>query len=144
MNSEAIGGDWVAAYLDWMESDDQLSCSSEETAVAYLEWLEAAPAGPGLTADDKATLDALRESMLLTAMRTEADYLHILRRVMEAGDAALPARKLVVDALTQAEKLLEDERRAWLALMGPRPLALEGVAADVHTLAGRLLELRVH
>jgi hypothetical protein len=190
MSASAMGGDWVAAYLDWAQwgaaiaptlfaSDgisEAVTCSSEETATAYLEWIVAAPtaaaealvrtrdsAGRTLPRDDAATLDAFRESMLLTALRTEADYLHILRRVMDAGDAAFPARKLVVDALIQAEKLLEDEQRAWCALMGLRngellepraqgerdflagwPLALEGVAADVHALAGKLLELQVH
>jgi hypothetical protein len=169
MSASAMDGDWVAAYLDWAQRDDAVdgragsgvaetaTWSSEETAAAYLEWIVAAPAA------DAETLDAFRESMLLTALRTEADYLHILRRVMDAGDAAFPARKLVVDALVQAEKLLEDEQRAWCALRGLRggerfepraqgesdslagwPLALEGVAADVHALAGRLLELQVH
>jgi hypothetical protein len=151
MSASAMGGDWVAAYLDWAERDDAVderaaasgiagtvAWSSEETAAAYLEWIVAAPAA------DAETLDAFRESMLLTALRTEADYLHILRRVMDAGDAAFPARKLVVDALVQAEKLLEDEQRAWGALMGTRDWPLGGVAADVHALAGRLLELQVH
>ena len=187
----ATGGDWVDAYLDWAQWDaaegqpvtpapfaadgmaEAIACSCEETAAAYLEWIAAAPAAGAemlARASDSArralsaaTLETFRESMLLTALRTEADYLHILRRVMDAGDAAFPARKLVVDALTQAEKLLEDEQRAWCALIGLRngelpephardergfladwPLALEGVAADVHALAGRLVELQVH
>ena len=145
MNPNAIGGDWVAAYQDWMDCDEGIACSSEETAIAYLEWNAAAPAARAEKfVGDTLTLDALRESMLVAALRTEADYLHILRRAMDAGDAAFPARKLVVDALSQAEKLLEDEQRAWVALMGPRPPALEGVAADVHALAGRLLELQLH
>jgi hypothetical protein len=150
MSVSAMDGDWVAAYLDWAQWDDAaegraasgvaetVAWSSEETAAAYLEWIAAAPAAGA------ETLDAFRESMLLTALRTEADYLHILRRVMDAGDAAFPARKLVVDALVQAEKLLEDEQRAWGALRGTRDWPLEGVAADVHALAGRLLELQVH
>ena len=190
MNTSAMGGDWVAAYLDWAQWDaaimpalsatdgisETVSCSSEETAAAYLEWIVAAPiAGAETIArerdstrrvfppDDAETLDAFRESMLLTALRTEADYLHTLRRVLDAGDPGFPARKLVADALMQADKLLEDERRAWCALMALRsgeplephaqgesdflegwPLALEGVAADVHALAGRFLELQVH
>jgi len=181
MSASAMGGDWVAAYLDWAQRDaaivpalfatdgisETVACSSEETAAAYLEWIVAAPeagaealvrtrdsASRTLPRDDAATLEAFRESMLLAALRTEADYLHILRRVMDAGDAAFPARKLVVDALVQAEKLLEDEQRAWCALMGRAqgerdflagwPLALEGVAADVHALAGKLVELQVH
>ena len=171
MNTSAMGGDWVAAYLDWAQWDaaimpalsatdgisETVTCSSEETAAAYLEWIVAAPiAGAETIArardstrrvfppDDAETLDAFRESILLTALRTEADYLHILRRVMDAGDAAFPARKLVVDALVQAEKLLEDEQRAWGALRGTRDRPLEGVAADVHALAGRFLELQVH
>lgn len=170
MSASAMGGDWVAAYLDWAQWDDAaderaavggiaetVAWSSEETAAAYLEWIVAAPTAGAETPararesarrvfppDDAETLDAFRESMLLTALRTEADYLHILRRVMDAGDAAFPARKLVVDALVQAEKLLEDEQRAWGALMGTRDWPLEGVVADVHALAGRLLELQVH
>ena len=187
MSASAKGGDWVAAYLDWAQWDaaivpplfatdgisETVACSSEETAAAYLEWIAAVPAAGAemvARARDSArralsaeTLETFRESMLLTALRTEADYLHILRRVMDAGDAAFPARKLVVDALTQAEKLLEDEQRAWCSLIGLRngelsepraqdergfpadwPLALEGVAADVHALAGRLVELQVH
>jgi hypothetical protein len=158
MSASAMGGDWVAAYLDWAERDDAEderaaaggvaetgAWGSEETAAAYLEWIVAVPtARRVLLPDDAETLDALRESMLLAALRTEADYLHILRRVMDAGDAAFPARKLVVDALVQADKLLEDEQRAWGALMGTRDRPLEGVAADVHALAGRLLELQVH
>jgi hypothetical protein len=192
MSAYAMSGDWIAAYLDWGQWGaeglrtiaqapiaaegiaEALACSSEEAAAAYLEWIAPAPAAETLSRaldsarrapppDDTGTLDALRESMLLTALRTEADYLHILRRVMDAGEAALPARKLVVDALTQAEKLLEEEQRAWSALRGLRngelrearaeregdllagwPLALEGVAAEVHALAGRLLDLQVH
>jgi hypothetical protein len=175
MSASAMGGDWVAAYLDWAQWDDAadgraaseiaetVAWSSEETAAAYLEWIVAVPTARPVFPGDAETLDAFRESMLLAALRTEADYLHILRRVMDAGDAAFPARKLAVDALMQAEKLLEDEQRAWSALKGLRngerrepraeaetdslagwPLALEGVAADVHALAGRLLELQVH
>jgi hypothetical protein len=187
MSATAMGGDWITAYLDWEQWDaadarapapalfaaeviaETAACSSEETATAYLEWIAPAAgvetlaraadsARRAFPPEDTGTLDAFRESMLLTALRTEADYLHILRRVMDAGDAAFPARKLVVDALTQAEKLLEDEQRAWSALRALRkasaererdflagwPPALEGVAADVHALAGRLRELQTH
>ena len=109
------GSDWINAYLEWTDGEIGISGQlfavsgmaagddwAEEIASVYLEWIDAAP---------KATQ---REAVLLMALRTESEFMHILRQALE-----------------------DETRMDW-------PCALENVEADVRALSGRILELRAH
>jgi len=189
MDSTTGTGGWIAAYIEWTEAGEreipidppaagvpeESACSSEEIVAAYLMWMDAMPRvlrfGLGrrasdsvrhaLLANDTDSLGVFRETILFTALRTEADCLHILRRAVDTGDSAPRTVQLAFEALQDAEKLLEDEQRAWGALSllrrdsrcgpyaapgsdlpGDWPQAFEGVAADVRALAGKVLALQ--
>jgi hypothetical protein len=121
--------DWIVEYLEWSSEGeralvtgalagsgiDAASAGSDgEFSAAYLEWMDAAQAVT------KPAFDlARREAALWAALRTESDCVHLLRQLLEAGDA--PPR-----SMTFAFETLED------------------VAADVHALMGKVLEMRVH
>ena len=120
--------DWIAEYLEWSNAGESIAgsrvaagsgigpCdgSSEGFIASYLEWMESAAPAP------EAVFDlARREAALWAAMRAESDYVHILRRMLEAGDASPRSMTTAFDAM-------------------------EGVAADVHALVSKVLELRLH
>ena len=153
MDTDRSVADWVAAYLEWIDEEaaDGLAAASED-------------AGDVLYAgDDFDRPDVSREGVLLMTLRAESDCLHMLRQVLEADDATPGTVKLAVEGLEEAQRLLEAEQRAWDALIETRdsdwetrgplwpadfdrewPATLAGVAAEVHALAGKVLELRAH
>jgi hypothetical protein len=163
--------DWVAEYLEWSNAGGSIAGSrisaesatgaqdgsSEAYIASYLDWMASAEPAP------EAVFElARREAALWAAMRAESDCVSILRRILEAGDASPRDVSSAFEALERADRLLEDERSAWhalaalggsvpLKLAGPQlrsasdwPHALEDVAADLHALMGKVLELRVH
>jgi hypothetical protein len=177
---------WIGAYLEWTGADglalglgpavrsgiwETRVDASEEFATAYLDWMGGRLGGSGYHAavsasdpgvDPARGLDVFREA-LMVALRTESDCIRFLRRILEAGDTSTHTVTLASEALEHAERLLEDERRAWRALPGlnrwdlPQPSsarrtdfennwprALDDVAADVQALAGAVLALQSH
>lgn len=187
MDQNRFAVDWIGAYLEWSNSDDPAAGSSSfrsngivepsadaggEFPAAYFEWMDAieparqadfreyaiaaaADSGGGGAAGER---DAFREVTLLAALQTEADCVHILRRILDGGGATPGTVKLVCEAIGHAERLLEEEQSAWHALTGLRrgdlpqwrataptnfaadwPHALEDVAADVRALTGKVL-----
>lgn len=189
MNQIRNDVDWIEAYLNWTNPErterrasepDPIAYSvtveaSERFSAAYLEWMDAAqpvrePAAPyraraagGGTDDDLGTLDALREAVLLVALRAESDCIHMLRRSLASGKTTPDAVKLAVEALDHVNRLLDGEQCAWRALNTLRnddvphsrtawrtdletdwPHALEGVVADMRALSGTVLALHAH
>jgi hypothetical protein len=121
--------DWIVEYLEWSNAGERgalpgvLAAVSVEAAsdgagdgfaAAYLEWMDAAQpvSEPGFDL-------ARREAALWAALCTESDCVHILRQLLDAGDAPPRTVKFAFEAI-------------------------EDVAADVHALMGKVLELRVH
>lgn len=146
---------------------DAITEGDAEWANAYLEWIDSATTpeprrtGGGLD-DSMRRLDVFREAILLTALHTETECMQILRQRLANGDAGVRAVKLAAEALQHAERLLEEERGAWRALNelragdrreprvgkanvsnGAWTDAVEGVAADVHALASKVVALQV-
>jgi hypothetical protein len=121
--------DWMVEYLEWSSAGERgalpgvLAAVSVEVAsdgagdgfaAAYLEWMDAPQAVPEPGFDL-----ARREAALWAALRTESDCVHILRQLLEARDAPPRSVKFAFETI-------------------------EDVAADVHALMGKVLELRVH
>lgn len=147
-------------------TDETVAQADTEWADAYLEWIDSATA-PGLrpgsgVEDNMRKLDVFREAILLTALHTETECMQILRQRLANGDTNVHAVKLAAKALQHAERLLEEERGAWRALNelragdrrgsrvgkanvsdGSWTNAVEGVAADVHALASKVVALQV-
>jgi hypothetical protein len=187
MDSSNSTGTWIKAYLEWMNEgidvawqdssargsvEEQGADAGEEFVGAYLDWIDRPrPAGardslagnPGRAGDSLGSLDRFREAILLVALHTEFDCMQIVRRVLEAGDATPRTAELAMDALRQAERLLDDERCAWRALSELRtsdvlpsriasqaefpedwPYALDAVVADVRALTGKVMALQAH
>lgn len=177
--------DWVGAYLEWTEIEwaesgrgsisRGIAAADDDFPAAYLEWLDAgvpAHAPPrgnrGATPARRASdviggSGGFHEAVLLAALHTESDCLHLLRQVLDAGAPNRGTVRLAVEALEYAHRLLDDERSAWRVLSalggnGRRrssdawrtgfeadwPHALENVAADVQALTGKVLALHVH
>ena len=148
-------------------TDETVAQADTEWANAYLEWIDSATtAGPrpggGSLDNNIRRLDVFREAILLTALHTETECMQILRQRLANGDANVRAVKLAAQALQHAERLLEEERGAWRALNelragdrrgsragaasvsdGSWTNAVEGVAADVHALASKVVALQV-
>ena len=190
MNQIESTFDWVGEYLEWTQPDGWAIGSSsnpfsgpvqssadagEEFATAYLDWMNweepvraarsAYRAGVRNSArgdDDMSGLDVFEEA-LLAALRTESDCLRLLRGIMDADNTPPRIVKFASRTVKHAERLLEDERRAWRSLAALRhhnfahsraawdpayetqwPHALEEVAADVHALKGTVLAIRHH
>ena len=177
--------DWIGAYLEWTQGDSMASAASSSARgvvatdgdfpAVYLEWLDAdalarAPlsgnrsAAPARRASDVfGGAGGFHEAVLLAALHTESDCLHLLRQVLDGGAPNRGTVRLAVEALGYAHQLLDDERSAWRVLSalggnGRRrssdvwrtgfeadwPHALENVAADVQALTGKVLALHVH
>lgn len=128
--------DWVSAYLEWTETDDERALQTEA-----LECFAAYQADTWSDIDEQ---HSLLEGILQTALRTEAECIQIARRALDPEDAS-PAIRDAYEALSYAEKLLQDERQAWRVLhqdftrRWPHPL-LE-IDADVRMLTRRVSEL---
>ena len=179
--------DWISAFLEWTFNESERAWADlrahddavlageedEEIAEAYLEWIDASPvaaaAGPHFGVDRRGVqgaagmLDLSREGVLLMALRTEADCVHMLRQVLEMDGAGAGNLRMAIEGLEEAQRLLEGEQRAWHALMDVReagwsvqgklwssgfeqewPSALDTVAAEVRALAGRVLAMHPH
>lgn len=180
MDQTSSAPDWVGAYLDWtqierMELKAIIATAESDYPAAYLEWLDASGTAPALPGNSRGAVPARRasdvfggasgfhEAVLLAALHTESDCLHLLRQVLDAGAPNRGTVRLAVEALEYAHRLLDDERSAWRVLSalggnGRRrssdawrtgydadwPNALENVAADVQALTGRVMALHVH
>lgn len=190
MNQSMSTFDWVGEYLDWTQPDGWTvdasplatlgpAQSSAEVGqgfvTAYLEWMDwvepvraakspyrAAARDTARSGGDMAGLDVFEEA-LLAALRAESDCLELLRRILDAGETPPRIVKFASRTVKHAERLLEDERRAWHSLAALRhynfahsraewdpgcetewPHALEEVAADVHALRGTVLAIQLH
>jgi hypothetical protein len=188
MERDRGGTDWISAFLEWTfnESerawadlrahDDAVLASEgdEEIAEAYLEWIDASPIAAAVAASNFGIdrrgvrggtdmLNLSRESILLMALRTEADCVHMLRQVLEMDGAGAGNLRLAIEGLEDAQRLLDGEQRAWHALMDVReagwamperllpagfdqewPIALDCVAAEVRALTGKVLAMHPH
>jgi len=190
MNQSQSTFDWIREYLDWTQPDGWTIGSSshalggpvqssadggEEFATAYLDWMNwmepmrAAKSPYRATARDSvgssdgmAGLNVFEEA-LLAALRAESDCLQLLRGILDAGRTPPRIVKFASRTVKHAERLLEDERRAWRSLAALRhynfaqsraawdpgyetqwPHALEEVAADVHALKGTVQAMQRH
>ena len=188
MNPSNSTDDWVGEYLAWTQPDgwtigahsfaagegEPAGAEAGEYVTAYLDWI--APAtpmrvassayraggsagAPGRSAGEMAGVDVFRDA-LLAALRTESDCLRFLRRVLDAGAAPPRMVRFATRALKHAERLLQDERRAWRQLQryewphsrlewdaAPEadwPHALEDMAADVRALKGTVVAAQHH
>lgn len=184
MNESERMEDWIAAYLDWANSDgrtvhlrgsggdtaSEVHTPSDTFVAAYLDWIDeqfapASGAGQARVAmETAAELSALREAVLLDALRTESDCLHMLRQLIDVGGASAATLRFAIETVERADRLLEDERRAWEVLKALRGFelgwtgaiskrdaednwshALDGVVADMHSLTGQIvLGLQAH
>ena len=189
MNQIMVTADWIGAYLEWTDAggfggvreyvaiggtDTAGADLAEQFTAAYLDWMDVAaqpargrryryrPRGAGDGAAQMSGADVFREA-LMVALQTESDCIQFLRQILEAGGATTRTLSFASEALQHAERLLEDERRAWRALTarypwdGERlstasqlemeanwPHALEDVAAGVHALKGTIQALQSH
>lgn len=126
MTQHSSSSEWISAYLEWTDSEvgttSQRSAfpvaiaganGGEDIAAIYLEWIDSAPAQHAATAF---AAEPLREAVLLMALRTESECMHILRQALDDGRPTSQTLRL----------------------------ALDNVEADVRALSGRILELRAH
>jgi hypothetical protein len=163
--------EWINAYLEWTNTEfstaAKMSLASgmdlaEDIATAYLEWIDAPPAKERRALGASAA-EPQREAVLLLALRTESECMHIVRQALDSGLPTSQTMQLALEALECAKSLLESERRAWQTLSALRvddrserriswkresgmdwPGALASVEADVRALSGRIFELRAH
>ena len=160
--------EWIDAYLEWTDTESRtaarvlLAASMDAEAAmdittAYLEWLDAPPAKERRAVASSA-MQPQREAVLLLALRTESECMHMLRQALDCGFSTSQTLRVAMEALDCARSLLDSERRAWQALSTLRvnedasvswerrdwPGALANVEADVRALSGRILELRAH
>lgn len=153
MEQDRSTAEWIAEYLEWTDAHGE---PREDLAEAFFDWPDAARAGAPAAGSEGDGLEKLREAVLLWALRTESDCMHILRKVLDERSSAPDILRLAYEGLEHAERMLENERRAWHALTTLRnrawtpnfdsdwPHAFEGVVTDVRALAGKVLELRPH
>jgi len=159
--------EWINAYLEWTDTEFSVASGMDADAAtditaAYLEWIDAPPA------KERRALaftvgEPQREAVLLLALRTESECMHMLRQALDYGLPTSQTLRVAMEALDCARSLLDSERRAWQTLstlrvddaLGARisrdresradwPGALANVEADVRALSGRILELRAH
>ena len=152
MEQNANTAEWIAAYLEWTDAEG----AGQEFAEACIDWTVPARTSASDVGGEGEGLERLRESVLVWALRTESDCMHILRKVLDERSAAPDILRLAYEGLEHAERMLENEQRAWHALTTLRncawatgfdsdwPHAFEGVVTDVRALAGKVLELRPH
>ncbi len=182
MNESERMEDWIAAYLDWANSDGrtvhlrgsggdvagEMYPPSDTFVAAYLDWIDEqfapAPGQARVAMETGGELSTLREAVLLDALRTESDCIHMLRQLIDVGSASAATLRFAIETVERADRLLEDERRAWQMLRGLREFevggtgtmskrdaednwshALDGVVADMHSLTGQIvLGLQAH
>ena len=160
--------EWINAYLEWTDTESGTAAKRSlasgmdanvalDITSAYLEWIDAPPAKERRAVASGA-VQPQREAVLLLALRTESEYMHMLRQALDCGFPTSQTLRVAMEALDCARTLLESERRAWQALSTLRvdndasvswerrdwPGALANVEADVRALSGRILELRAH
>ena len=154
--------EWINAYLEWTSTEFSAAWEmnagvSEDITTAYLEWIDAPPATERRAVASNA-LQPQREAVLLLALRTESECMHMLRQALDRGFPTSQTLRVAMEALDCARSLLDSERRAWQALSTLRVNddarvswerrdwsgALANVEADVRALSGRILELRAH
>jgi hypothetical protein len=161
--------EWIDAYLEWtgiefttaarmwLASEVDANADAADASTAYLEWIDAPPAKERRAVASGA-VQPQRESVLLLALRTESECMHMLRQALDCGFPTSQTLRVAMEALDCARSLLDSERRAWQALSTLRvdndasvswerrdwPGALANVEADVRALSGRILELRAH
>jgi hypothetical protein len=156
--------EWISTYLEWTNTEFSLASAMnadtvEDIATAYLEWIDAPPAKERRALVPGAA-EPQREAVLLLALRTESECMHIVRQMLDSGLPASQTLQTALEALDCAKSLLESERRAWQTLSALRvddarlswsrasgvdwPSALADVEADVRALSSRVLELRTH
>ena len=134
MDMRERDADWVSAYLDWTSLGGEGAADSEP-----MEWIPACEVEMAWRDIDRQHF--LLEGILQMALRTETECVHIARRALAVEDAS-PAVQEARAALSYAEKLLQDEDRAWRLVHNdftrrwPHPL--QNIDADV-----RMLSLRV-
>lgn len=190
MNQIESTFDWIGEYLDWTQPDgwtagaspfamdDPAQASakiSQEFVTAYLDWINLAePVRAAMSPyraaardslgsrDDMAGLGVFEEA-LVAALRTESDCLRLLRGILDADKSPPRIVKFASRTVRHAERLLEDERRAWRSLAVLRhynfahsraawdpghetqwPQTLEEVAADLRALKGTVLAIQDH
>ncbi len=135
MNQTTGTADWINCYLEWTDPEGllgargRIGCSGmevagagtaeDESAAAYLEWLDAAPPAPERSfrlraRDGDADMGRANDFRVAMqeALRTESDCIRFLKQVLEAGNTTTRALGFVSEALLRAEKLIEDERGA--------------------------------
>ena len=152
--SAAVGEEFVAAYFDWIGWAEPMRAARSPYSAAARDLVE--------SGGEMAGLDAFEEA-LLAALRTESDCLQLLRGILDADQTPLRIVKFASRTVEHAERLLEDERRAWRSLAVLRhynfahsraawdpgyetqwPYALEEVAANVHALKDTVLAIQHH
>lgn len=124
--------DWIDAYLEWTDREPGIGdrflayCGDddgEDVATVYLEWIDAAPAVAQVAAQvantEPGMPDLLRQTVLLMALRTESECVHLLRQALDSGEPTARTLRLAVETL-------------------------EHVDADVQALSSRFLEMRAH
>lgn len=164
MNQSPLGVNWIDEYLDWVTPANHpretrglplATRSTSESVAAYLEWMDVDRSDAGNAALPAPAANPVRETALLAALQTESDCMHMMRRALDAGEPSAQTLQLATEALEDARRLMEKERGAWSALRrqadSPPPFthagwpdALEGVAADLHALTGKVLALQAH
>lgn len=174
--------EWIGSYLEWSNIDWAATSpmamqgdSDVDFCTAYLGWTDANPlagqerrdhAGQarGRRASDVVgSTYGFREAVLLAALHSQSDCLHILRQIVENGGTDAGTLRLVVAALDHAQRLIDDERLARQALddlhgFGHRrasdhlqsnidaewPRAIEHVVADVRSLTSTVMAMQFH
>ena len=136
MDMNERDADWVGAYLEWTGTGGERAAESEA-----LDWVVAYQGGTWGDIDEQ---HSLLQGILQMAERTEAECLQIARRALNLEDAS-PTMREAYEALSYAEKLLQDECDAWRLLhqdftrRWPHPLLQ--IQADVRMVSRRVSEL---
>lgn len=175
--------DWIGASLEWWSNIEWVATSSVPTqgdsdadfCAAYLGWMDSNPWGggeahapsgqaPGRRASDAVSSSyGFREAVLLAALHSQSDCLHILRQIVGNGGNSVGTLRLAAEALDHAQRLIDDERLARRALedlhgLGQRrasdrqqstidaewPRAIEHVVADVRSLTNTVMSMQFH
>lgn len=176
------GVDWIDASLGWSNIDWAATSpmttqedSDVDFCAAFLGWMDENPLTgrekrdpSGQTrgqraSDAVASTYGLREAILLAALHSQSDCLHILRQIVANGGTNVGTLRLAVEALDHAQRLIDDERLARQALddlhgFGQRrasdhlqssinsewPRAIEHVVADVRSLTNTVMAMQFH
>jgi hypothetical protein len=178
--------DWIGAsiewdLIDWMATSPMTTQgdSDADFCAAYLGWIDSNPwaaretgtetralsgQAPGRRASDAVSSSyGFREAVLLAALHSQSDCLHILRQMVGNGSNSVGTLRLAAEALDHAQRMIDDERLARQALedlhgLGQRrandrpqstidaewPRAIEHVVADVRSLTNTVMSMQFH